>query len=564
MQTLIALVAIILIIIVVSSVFVIRNSFEISITEKMRHLGMLASVGATKKQIRKSVLYEGFILGIIGIPAGILLGYTVIHILILFSNIMLGELMTGKAKFIVDVPLYAILLSIILGTITIFLSSLKSAHIAGKVSPIVAIRNNNDIKIKRKKLKTPKIINTLFGIGGVVAHKNLKRNKKKYRTTVISLIVSITIFISLYGFVSMISKASKLVYRNLYNNVSIQINNSNYNHEIPLTKETINDYYLEEIKPANDVINKILKLDYISDYTILREYMVTLSKYNEEVSLYAFGDHMYKKILKDNHLNYEDVKDKLIYVENLYYRKGNKIIKPFDFKESDILTFKRDEKTFNLQVANINKSEKYDLQNINSGQGIFIISDSLFDEIADTKSRIPRELSIKSSNADKLEKSIYDLKIDADIYNYSKSARQINNIVLWISVFLYGFIIVISLIGVTNIFNTITTNMTLRSKEFAMLKSVGMTRKEFNRMIRLESIMYGTKSLIIGCILGTCLSYVIYVAIANTADFGYQLPITAIIISIIFITLVIGLIMKYSLSKINKQNIIETIRQDNI
>ncbi len=151
---------------------------------------------------------------------------------------------------------------------------------------------------------------------------------------------------------------------------------------------------------------------------------------------------------------------------------------------------------------------------------------------------------------------ISDLKEEMD---------SLNRIIIWISVFLYGFIIVITLIGVTNVFNTITTNMNLRSKEFAILKSVGMTKKEFNRMIRLESIMYGSKSLIIGSLLGTGLSYLIYnfMGIGST-KLPYQLPIVPILICIAFVSIVVTLTMRFSMSKINKQNIIETIRKDNI
>ena len=174
-------------------------------------------------------------------------------------------------------------------------------------------------------------------------------------------------------------------------------------------------------------------------------------------------------------------------------------------------------------------------------------------------------LHLKSNDPDKLERDIEKLDIEnINIENYSRIARQMNKMVLWISVFLYGFIIVITLIGVTNIFNTITTSMSLRSKEFAMLKSVGMTNKEFNRMIRLESILYGLKSLVIGCTIGTGLAYLMYKSFSRTIDFGFDIPINAMIISTIFIFLVVGITMKYSLNKINKQNIIETIRRDNI
>lgn len=106
--------------------------------------------------------------------------------------------------------------------------------------------------------------------------------------------------------------------------------------------------------------------------------------------------------------------------------------------------------------------------------------------------------------------------------------------------------------------------MNLRKKEFAMLKSIGMTKREFNRMIRLESIFYGLKSLIIGIPIGTLLSYAIYKAFETNMGMDYVLPIKAILISIVFVVLVITIIMKYSMSKINKQNIIETIRNDNI
>ena len=106
--------------------------------------------------------------------------------------------------------------------------------------------------------------------------------------------------------------------------------------------------------------------------------------------------------------------------------------------------------------------------------------------------------------------------------------------------------------------------MNLRKKEFAMLKSIGMTKKEFNRMIRLESIFYGVKSLVIGIPIGLVLSYGMYTVFRNSMEMNYILPYKSIIVAVIFVAVVIGIIMKYSMSKINKQNIIETIRNDNI
>lgn len=553
-KTLLSLLSIVIGIIVISSIFVIRNSFAISTTEKKRQFGMLASIGATKKQIRKSVIYEGFILGIIGIPLGILLGIIVIYVLILFSNVMLKDALMSQIEFVVNIPLIAIIGSIILGGLTIFLSSISSAYKASKTSPIESIRSNSDIKIKGKKLKTPKFINKLFGIGGEIAYKNLKRNKKKYRTTVISLIVSITIFIALSTFIHYGFNVSNMYYKNLPYNV--------YVSDTADVENTIKNY------------NKVLKLKNIDSYSIKRvteletdrKYLIDNTIYGDEkeilISLLSIGEDNYKEYVKLLNLDYEKVKDKIIYVENTSYMYDKEIVKTFNFKEKDKIKGIVNGKEKELEIAKITKKGGFGIDNYAYGVGAFIISDYLIEQLGVNH---VHNLEIDSSDSYKLEEDIKNLKIDTiEVENIEVYQKQMNNMVIWISVFLYGFIIVITLIGVTNIFNTITTNMNLRSKEFAMLKSVGMTKKEFNRMIRLESIFYGLKSLIIGCILGTIFSYLIYKGLSNSINLGFQIPIKAIIISIIFILIVVGMIMKYSLNKINKQNIIETIRKDNI
>ena len=243
----------------------------------------------------------------------------------------------------------------------------------------------------------------------------------------------------------------------------------------------------------------------------------------------------------------------------------------FNFKEGDKITITTSNGiTKELEIAKITE-EKSEYLSQYSNFGDFIVCDKMLDEIgeyytggmyinAEDPDKVCEELQ---KEYDELEEKNYDL----GIINYKENAEENNRIVLLISIFLYGFITVITLIGVTNIFNTITTNMELRQKEFAMLKSIGMTKKEFNKMIRLESIFYGLKSLIIGILLGTGISFAIYkIVISSEATEGIKFifPTTPIIISIVFIMVIVGIIMKYSLNKINKQNIIETIRKDNI
>jgi len=196
-------VAIVCGIIVFTSIFCIKNSFDISIAEKTKQYGMLKSVGATKKQIRKNVLFEATILGLIGIPLGLILGMIASSILIVISNLFIGDRLARNLKLVLKFSWVAFAVSIVLGIVTIYLSALRSARKASKISPIESIRNSSEIKIKAKKLKTPKIIRKIFGIGGEISYKNLKRNKKKYRTTVISITVSVFVFIALSYFMNL-------------------------------------------------------------------------------------------------------------------------------------------------------------------------------------------------------------------------------------------------------------------------------------------------------------------------------------------------------------------------
>lgn len=554
--------AIVIVIIVFTSIFCIKNSFDISITEKIRQYGMLRSIGATKKQIKRNVFYEATILGLIGIPLGIILGCLATYILIIISNYYLTDVIQTGFKLELVFSTYAILVAIILGIITIYFSALKSATRASKVSEIDSIRNSANLKISSKKIKSPKYIKKIFGIGGVISFKNLKRNKKKYRTTIISITVSTFVFIALYSFM-------ELAFQNVNNELKV----SDFN--ISLSTNAINDYsYSKFLKTVN--------LSGVEDYAILRnselsftgshsskeylEYFGTKKENDaeEDITIFAIGKKQYDKYIKSLGLNYDDIKDKVILFDKQYItsydKNNNKIIKNirvYDFNKGDVITSTNNQ--LNLEIGAISSIGPNLLKNLSNSY--LIISDEMFDKIAKTNNL---DIYYKASNADKLQDEL-DSYLNGESYNIDnkeENVRIMNNLFTLIAIFLYGFIIVISLIGITNIFNTITTNMELRKQEFAMLKSIGMTSKEFKRMIRLESLFMGIKSLLFGILIGIILSYLIY--LSSDSDIPYKLPIVAIIISILVVFILISLIMKYSLNKISKQNTIETIRNENI
>ena len=579
--------AFIMAIVLVSSVFVIRNGFAISITERLKQYGMLSSIGATKKQIKKSVYFEGFILGIIGIPLGILSGILAIYILVQVVNYILKDFVTNSSLLTYSISWSAIIVSIVVATITIWLSCKKSAKKASKVTPIEAIRSSEDVKLKAKKIKCPKIITKIFKTGGEIAYKNLKRSKKKYRTTVISIIVSVVIFIAISSFIEYGFKMSSAYYTEIDYDYVVYCNNnvSPEDKEEYLKEKEKNTKILADISNLADVdeysINKYISLEMPMDDKHKAE-LTEYGKYIKEhylanveidtVNIVSLSKDEYNRYLKKIGGNYDSYKDGAILVDNNIntVENGKKAQgSMYNWKKGDTIQGKINNKDYSIKIINKTEETVKGINNLYNTEATLIVSDEWLEKNIGDYETI--SMYAKTKDADKLDEEIEQYKQEKNIedseiriFNIQENTKAQNAVVLVISIFLYGFIGVITLIGVTNIFNTITTNMNLRKKEFAMLKSIGMTKKEFNRMIRLESIFYGVKSLIIGIPIGILLSYGMYNVFKDNMQMSYNLPLKAIIISIIFVSIIIGIIMKYSMSKINKQNIIETIRNDNI
>ena len=571
LHVLYAIAGVVIFIIVISSVFVIRNSFSISVAEKNRQYGMLSSVGATSRQIRRNVIFEGMVIGLIAIPLGILLGIVAIMILLKIVNYLLADMLSGLC-FTYSINLLAVLISVAISIITIYLSCLIPARRAAKIFPIESIRGNNDIKIKAKKLRTSKLTKKLFGIGGVIASKNLKRSKKKYRTTVISLVISIFIFISLSSFLTLGTKTSQFYYMDFKFNMyvhSLSDGNTQIYEKISKLGNIDNSAYcyqssldIDNIKYASEFGKKFLEND----------------PQPTGIAFMVYNNEYFKKYIKEIGLKESDYKTAVILLDydTFYNEDGSKTVdRLYSLKPGDTVNVKSENKEKALTISKFTDVKPMGQEAVYYDHGIIVVSEDYIKEVfkEDVNNSDYYHLSdlfIKSSKPQELENTLNDLiNQDEDynglsVFNYETYMKQEQRMLLVVKIFLYGFITVITLIGVTNIFNTITTNMILRSKEFAMLKSVGMSSKEFNKMIRLESIMYGTKSLLIGIPLGILGSYGMYKAFAQGIDLGYTLPLPAIIISIIFVFIIVGITMKYSLNKINKQNIIETIRKDNI
>lgn len=576
-----SLAVIIIIIVMLASVFVIRNSFAISITEKTSMYGMLASVGATKRQIRRNVLFEGFILGLIGIPLGILLGLGVNAILIAILNSVLGDMLSG-ATFVFVTPTIPIICAIVLSAVTIFLSSFFIALRASRIPPLVAIRGNKDIKVKNNKpYRTSKLTKKLFGVGGEIASKSLKRSRKKYRTTVISIVVSVAMFIAVSAFMDYGMTFTEHYY-----------GNADYSYMVT----GIDANQAETIKKMPEIENYLtvgLQYGYVSADVPVNECGENFLYDNADgtksfgAEFLEFEHDTFVQICKELKLDYSKVKGGvLVYSEVTPYNMENmegtgEPMKLFGKTAPTKFTVHGNDDEGNalitgkLKVSSVFDKIPESIEYV-AGDGITLGESLIIGEQGVISPQLGEHgcyitLYANTSDHTSLTSRIESMSGTGDsesyisIYDSEEIVRQFNAVMLIVGIFVYGFIGVISLIGLTNIFNTISTNMQLRSKEFASLKSIGMTKKEFNRMIRLESLMYGIKSLIIGIPLGVLGVFAIFSSFSiGSVPMSFVFPWKAILISIAAVFIVVWLIMKYSISKVNKQNIIETIRNDNI
>lgn len=612
--------AVVALIIILTSVYCIKNSFNISITEKIRQYGMLASVGATRRQIKSSVKTEAAMLGVVGIPVGTMSGILASLILVKVVNALSAGWLNVALSFHTSLP--ALILAVILSIATIYFSATGSARRAAKVTPLEAIRNTKEIKIKSAKLKTPAIIGRIWGIGGVISYKNIKRNNKKYRTTVTSIVICSVTFIVISYFMSMAFSVVGMSYASADYNIGI---NMSCKKDIDIEKFS---KLLSGIEGAEDYLVgagydfDVSKPEYTKEYG---EYCRQLYDDGEDVSqmflITVLDDKSYDKYASDAGIKnaaagailvnkgtfdvYNENSSKYVKKEmELYkYKAGDTIecgYNVYDDASSDDNAAEGD-----TESSTEDNSGYVDEETINNG-----VRKTVDVTIAGVTDKVPigyngysntllfmnqkgfESLWGDGKNGNEIKPgyasySAYVVAENADEYqdtfeketeenpeysqisfyvsNLDKEMRDEKSLFTLLGVFAYGLIVVIALIGITNIINTLSTGMELRSREFATLRSIGMTDKQFVGMVRLESVFISVKALVIGVPLGILISYLLCVMMNRMDDaIIYEPPYKAIILCIVVVIMLIYAIMKLSMTKLRHNNIIETIKNENL
>ncbi|MDK8180330.1 FtsX-like permease family protein [Paenibacillus sp. UMB4589-SE434] len=585
-STIISLALIIMAVIMIGSISLIYNAFAISVSERSRHLGMLASVGATKRQKRNSVFFEGVIIGLISIPIGILCGLAGIGITFLFINsIIQGALGTTEKLTLIITPM-SLLIACVVSMLTIFISTFVPAIKASKISAIDAMRQTADVKLTPKAVKTSKLMRKFIGIEAEIGLKNIKRNKRRYHATVFSLVISIVLFLTVSFFTANLKQSLALSQEGV--NYDIQIWYSNW-------------------KPLDDsTVQSIASLDDVSEYNVIEWNMVNAwfdeaaiadelrkavkqdrsalkeGKYLYGIKINAMNDSSLQAYAKAVGANYEQLTNPdhpaAIVVDTIHYKDetSGKFVntKAIHAKngQSLNLSYINEETNKETQLNKVTIAAMTDqlpmgMRSAELGTLDIIVSKRVMERLMDEKSMsfVQSQLFLKSKNPMKTQQEIEEFRASNLFFlNEYQSRVMEEQRILIMSVFSYGFIVLISAVSIANIFNTISTSITLRKREFAMLKSVGMTPKGFAKMMNYESIFYGLKSLLFGLPISFVVMYLIYRALAKKFSYGFVFPWMSILSVIAAVFVIVSAAMLYSSAKVKKENIIDALKQESI
>lgn len=588
---LITLSAIVIVIIVIGSVSLIYNAFAISVSERSRQLGMLSSIGATKRQKRNVVFIEGVLIGAVSIPVGIAVGYAGIALTFLIFNSLIKQAIdTTESLHVVFSP-WTILIALLISIGTLFLSTYIPAKKASETTAIEAIRQTRMIKLSNKAVRTPKLIRKIAGIEGELASKNIRRNRSGYRAIIFSLSISVILFLTISYFATSLTKSNELLEQGV-------------NYDIVATleqrgKDPISPELYSKLTGL-DEIDQVAAVSWISGTSWIEEDKIAEElvgygqledgKYPYGLTIYGLDNKTMKSYAAANDVAYESMtntEDTLMIVqqtiqyltedgeENIVETKAlnaevnDEIVPEFYDLDTD--------SNFNLpalKIAALADTSPIGISNtVSLGMLNVFVSEDVFNALIDNEQvegdLVERAVYYQSDQAQLLENKLEDIQKDSgdtsfSIYNRQRAKQRGEQIILLGYVFSNAFVILITLICIATIFNTISTSISLRKREFAMLRSMGMTPKSFTKMIQLESIFYGLKALAYGLPLSFLMIYIIYRVWRTRFQFAFEIPWVAMVIAIISVFVIVGLSMIYSSHKIKKDTIIDGLKEENI
>lgn len=572
--------AVLMIIIAVASISLIYNAFSISVSERTKQFGLLSSIGATRKQLKNSVLFEAMVLCVAGIPLGILSGLAGVYVTLNLTSDLLNNLVDfafgsiGQVTFEMKISPEAIAMAAAAGLVTVLISAYIPVRKALKISAMDAIRQSADIQISAKKVKTGPLVNRLRGFEGMMAVKNFKRSKKRYRATVISLFISIVLFVSIYSFSQYLSRSVLRFMTPSQHSLEC--------YYMPGDDTSLSaDELMQELEQLDGVERRRMVYNYYTSSHIQRRNM-----HNEKLnipgnvteegvivgSLLVFvDDENFARLLEsqgidpapyladgrtmgvtDNQYMYYNMEDQKYYKTTALKNLPAEVSSPEGYYSSFTVAATVESLPFGAMAQR--------------DSILFVFPESSLENIAGQRFNptlvfdAPQHKQVKKAMALKLEELGFN---SGYIYDIGQENEVLTAAVTIVNVFIYGFITLISLIAAANVFNTISTNIALRRREFAVMNSVGLTHRGLGKIMACECILYGAKALLPALPVSLAVSWIFRKVINMGYNVGYILPVGGMAVSGLCVFLIVAVSMAYGINKLKKRDVAASLRSEN-
>lgn len=565
-------------IIMVGSIFLIYNSFNISLNERTHQFGILMSVGATAKQLRNSVLFEGLCIGAIGIPIGVLAGIGSIKLILPIVANNFSTIISSTVPLTLSVSVPALVAAAAVSLITILISAYIPAKKAASTPVMECIRQTGEIKTESKAVETSKLAQRIYGLEGTLALKNFRRNKKRYRSVVLSLTLSVVLFVSGNAFGSTLKQLAKEYTVEMDGDVSFYaqdikenelfrlydklktadgVYKSTYQADLTyrcMTSDLPSDFvnaYRESTgdKSTGETLELPMDIQFIEDniyYNFIKNIGLPLAEYtgqDAKVLILAINTIEHTTYFTNRSMNFT--------LTSASGEQAKTIRATFvDNYPLDVLPRDSTPTYLFMVVAPWQMKPQFDTLGVPAKLGLTFWSKNPAQSMAQIQSIIT-ESGVTSNYT---------------LLNLSTAVDRFRSLTFVVDVFTYVFIIMLSLIAVANVFNTISTNIRLRRRELAMLRSVGMSDHDFNKMMNYECAFYGIRTLLFGVPIAGLLSWLIYKVMMSEEKldtFAFVFPWGSMAISVFSVLFIVFITMLYAISKIKKENIIDALR-DNI
>ncbi|MFC4601766.1 ABC transporter permease [Cohnella hongkongensis] len=595
--------------VVLSTVAVIYNAFHIAVLERVRQFGLLRTLGATPAQIRSLVLREATVLSTIGVPAGLLIGWFGLW-LVLWLMTKAGLQILMMETFELTFHWWIFAGSFAIGYLAVHLAAWLPAHKASSVSPVDAAKGAGGIvRESYRRLRIPSLLH-LAGIEGRMAANNIRRNRTKFRITTFSIVISIMLFIVFHYFTQ--QTLSLTTTTNEDDRIAFQLTRTaapDENGGQSLTAPLIPDEWIGEIADWPGVEDVYGIYD-----RLLLPALVPEAKLNSD--FLERTNSLYEKAAAGGHESYQVPSRILLYDEARLKRAAQYLqtgtADPVRLAEGDgvllIQTVKPVQRNGKKGIMDLTRYKVGDTiavrtsSDSNSETAAFrevtvagILTQSPFDSpyqeegltIIGTKGTFAKlleaaaaddpsadydaerrgvEIALRDgADAEPVRERLQELARahpGSRLIDYAENQKQARNFNVQMQIFVYGFLVVIGGIGSLNIINTVQTNLLLRRREIGLLQAVGMTMGQIRKMATGEGVWFGVIGSFWGILLGVVLSGFLHMQITNVQDYPFQFPWGASLIACSAALLVGVVSVQGPLRKMEKANLLEELREE--